>query len=201
MSRTTVEMHPNQLTALEGERVAIEREQPRFNVTFTDKSTRHQWDCQEMASAFRHGNATVWHRDFITFSQIPARYGISGGTLKLHLRQGRIRAFLIGGSWFTMVAEVERYIRERRPKRGRPPAVNPQRAAIILPPERPAHMPEREWGVLTMRHAGMTLQQIAGDLGVTRERVRQIESVATRRLASGIESKRGRPPKERTDEI
>jgi predicted GIY-YIG superfamily endonuclease len=193
MSRTTAQMFTDQPSALVAEREAIEREHPQFNVSFTDKSTRQQWNDKEIENAFRRATSDTWRRDFIWFSQIPQQYPISAGTLKLHVRKGLIRAFFIGGSWVTMVTEVERYIRENKRKRGRPHTVNPQQAAIILPAERPTNVAERNWDVLMMRHAGMTLKQIGQGLGVTRERVRQLEAVGLRQLNGDWPRPCGRP--------
>jgi len=54
--------------------------------------------------------------------------------------------------------------------------------AIPLPSERPAHMDERGWNILLWRHEGMTLEAIGETLGITRERVRQLEARALTRL-------------------
>lgn len=56
------------------------------------------------------------------------------------------------------------------------------RPTIALPAECPPTLYQRDWDVLVMRREGKTLQEIAGLMGITRERVRQIESSATRIL-------------------
>jgi DNA-binding NarL/FixJ family response regulator len=44
---------------------------------------------------------------------------------------------------------------------------------LDLPATRPLHMSPENWTMLTMKDAGYTLQQIADEMGVSRERIRQ----------------------------
>jgi hypothetical protein len=52
----------------------------------------------------------------------------------------------------------------------------------LLPHTRPPWMGERAWAVLRGRAAGATLAELAAEMNVTRERVRQIEAAAIKRL-------------------
>ena len=63
------------------------------------------------------------------------------------------------------------------------PAVIPRIAAVALPARQPPGLPDREWRVLLARREGRTLADIGGDLGVSRQRVSQIEARALGRLA------------------
>ena len=62
-------------------------------------------------------------------------------------------------------------------------AVRRPEMPAVLPAEKPPGIAERDWRVLQARRAGRTLAAIAGELGVTRQRVAQIEARALDRLA------------------
>ena len=74
----------------------------------------------------------------------------------------------------------------RRTARARPRPILP----AVLPGARPAGVPEREWRVLAGRRAGRTLAAIGEELGVSRQRVAQIEARALALLRQGADEPR-----------
>ncbi len=55
-------------------------------------------------------------------------------------------------------------------------------AALALPHERPAEVDGRSWSILLQRREGQTQQQIGDALGLSRERVSQIEQKTLKQL-------------------
>ena len=89
-----------------------------------------------------------------------------------------------GVSTPTVLGEFVRRGWERRPpvRRSAPVRPRPERPPV-LPVAPPPGVPEREWRVLLERRAGRTLAEIGRDLGVSRQRVAQIEARALNLLA------------------
>lgn len=56
----------------------------------------------------------------LTLTEAAARLGLSASTLRTQVHEGRLKARLVGKTWTVTVAEVERYARENRGRRGRP---------------------------------------------------------------------------------
>jgi DNA-directed RNA polymerase sigma subunit (sigma70/sigma32) len=78
-----------------------------------------------------------------------------------------------------MAQRMPRYVAARA-------ALMDLRAGVrTLPAEHPADvLTEREWSAITLRvRGGLTLADVAGQLGVTRERIRQLEYKAARKLS------------------
>jgi hypothetical protein len=89
-----------------------------------------------------------------------------------------------GAAPVTIMGEFLRRGWPRRSRGWRPPGASPKWAAIgeQLPTARPADVSERDWGVLLARRAGRTQAAIARELGLTPQRVAQIEAGALVRL-------------------
>jgi transcriptional regulator with XRE-family HTH domain len=71
------------------------------------------------------------------------------------------------------------FLRKRLPRRPairRWVALKPRPEVGPLPARRPRSVPEREWRVLRAREAGRSLAEIGRELGVSRQRVAQIEA-------------------------
>ena len=84
----------------------------------------------------------------------------------------------------TVLGEFVRRGWPRRPKGWRPVTASPRWAAVVeLPAERPPGILERDWRVLLARRGGQTQSAIARDLGVSSQRVGQLEGRALRQLA------------------
>ena len=91
----------------------------------------------------------------------------------------------VGASPPTVYGEFLRRGWPRRSRGWRPPTVSPRWAAIgELPAARPPDIPERDWRVLLARRAGRSQAAIAGELGVSSQRVAQLEARALGRLAA-----------------
>ena len=71
----------------------------------------------------------------------------------------------------------------RRPavRRSAPLRPRPERPPV-LPLARPPGLPDREWQVLVERRSGRTLAEVGRDLGISRQRVAQIEARALQLL-------------------
>ena len=72
---------------------------------------------------------------------------------------------------------------ERRRAMRRTALARPLRPRPELPEERPAGLSDREWRVLAGRREGRSLAAIGEDLGVSRQRVAQIEARALSRTS------------------
>lgn len=72
---------------------------------------------------------------------------------------------------------------ERRPAMRRTALARPRRPRPELPATRPAGLSDREWRVLAARREGLSLAEIGEELGVSRQRVAQIEARALARSA------------------
>lgn len=59
-------------------------------------------------------------RNLCTLAEAAAELGLSPSTLKIQAQKGAIAARLLGKTWITTTAEVERYRREHLGKVGRP---------------------------------------------------------------------------------
>lgn len=161
--------------ALAAEQDAIQRESPRFNVMHS-LLPRVIAGSPEIAEQIRNARS---FDDFLTLKQAAEMFNRKIGTLRMHVRTGVLRACMVSSTWMTSKDEMRRYVSVTASGMGRRNRPEPS-----LPPQRPDCLTEREWDILVMRKAGMTLQQIAGGLGVTRERVRQLEAKASRSLAT-----------------
>ena len=58
--------------------------------------------------------------DYIGLSQVAREYKLNHNTLRRHVNDGLLKARKIAGVWLVTRAEVERYLRESKPKMGRP---------------------------------------------------------------------------------
>ena len=111
-----------------------------------------------------------------------ARYQ-QGLTLKEVAREFGVAQPTIQGAF------LRRGLPRRLPHRWRSDAGEPWWVdTVALPAEKPPDVPDRHWRLLLARRAGRTQADIARDLGVTRQRVAQLEDRAlallTRRRAT-----------------
>ena len=90
----------------------------------------------------------------------------------------------VGASAPTVYGEFLRRGWPRRSRGWRPPTASPRWAAVTeLPAARPPDMAERDWHVLLARRAGRSQAAIAAELGVSSQRVAQLEARGLARLA------------------
>jgi hypothetical protein len=66
--------------------------------------------------------------EIVTLAEAGALLGLSGDTLRVQVHRGRFRARLIGKTYVTTRAEVERYRAESLGRAGRPFASEPSRS-------------------------------------------------------------------------
>jgi DNA-binding CsgD family transcriptional regulator/predicted DNA-binding transcriptional regulator AlpA len=150
----------------------------------------------------RSASAAPEQRYFST-GQVAEILGVRQVTVqKLCARGAFPHAVRIGRPW--MIPECDltpelyaRYAGEERPKGGRPPGLSKtgdaaQAARAVLAAPGAASLSARDREVLRLRAAGWTLDAIGAEIGLTRERVRQIEAQHRTRVfpATG-----GRPPR------
>ena len=58
--------------------------------------------------------STRGHPDVLTLAEAAARLGVSPTTLRVQIRNGKLRARKVGRDWTVSEREVERYRRESR---------------------------------------------------------------------------------------
>ena len=115
-----------------------------------------------------------------------AHVGVSWGTLRVQIEAGVIDSETLGGVVFVRLADVETWA-TLRPSRGKRNAQIREDVAELVESADLSVLPERTRTIL-QRRFGLndgsltTLKEIGADLGLTSERVRQIENYGIRRL-------------------
>ena len=120
-----------------------------------------------MARRYTDEDVAQWYaryQDGLTLKEVAAEFGVAEPTVQGAFLRKRL---------------------DRRPALRRWAVAKPPRPDLgPLPARRPRSVPEREWRVLRAREAGRSLADIGRDLGVSRQRVAQIEERAWALLAA-----------------
>ena len=115
-----------------------------------------------MAPRYTDDDVALWYSSYVqgqTLAELAREFGVAEATI-----QG---AFLRRGL-------------PRRPPLRRSATPKPRPEIEALPAARPPFLSERSWRVLLARRSGRTLAEIGRDLGISRQRVAQIEERALR---------------------